>query len=1397
MIRLEVVGRKLAYARNFSRWCIFGLSFGLLLFVGIGSWRPALAGGAVDEAQRLVERAESWYWFARATGDDLDAHRASKAHLEQALSHVRGKDDPQSVRLRAEIQAGLKRSDGRIDNAQDTFRNVVRGAWWIAHGDETVEIIDDPVIPALREALFEQLESSKRYNRAPRPYVLVRVHRTAPSSVDRPFDRKLQLEAMRDKTLTLADQAGIQGMPIDLVHPELLHTSALSGWGEPVGPHVSEVQEATGGGHLMVIDVDVADLFDRLDGWTSVEVTRVDVEMTLWDLQSGALVFKSSKHGFAQDMHGRWYLDLIWAAFMGLVATVMVAGGWWWTARRGDGPRVDPKLAILIGVVFFLGGAGLAGFATTISQEYVPNWYLPSFASELGPFKLPNPKALVWPAVHGAITLIGPHVLLAYGAVRLRGVLDERAFQRIDPDAALAVISPAAQAGAATVLFAPLVEAQASGYAIAVPISLASCTCAYVLSRPLADIVRYGAGSGRDLVVVGLALAALVLLLPLGLFDWYAWPVSGMCIGLASIGAMIGRDTGRAQIAEDGETEDDTLPEGNEVLHALALWVPPPGASRLMEHWSQRSVDMALVGVSGSGISRAVLEVAEQIQPGEPYLLVACPPPPDGDVSPFALASAMLRQAGHKKHNIAEALEKAQSVQRAASQATALAGALPGLSLVLGSASGSGGGDFERSRVIDDAAKGMVRLLKARLGSGAWLVVVDDIQDLDPSSADVLRRVREIAVEAGQPMRWLFGLHPEEESESCTRLLQDWGVRRVDVGMATAADIQSMLRGAACSLPPAEVVEWVLEASRGGFGRAHELVVRIFEAGGFIRSEDGGFQAVDDLDEQWLRERFENIEEAAMDAEYLRMQKLPERQQRIISVAALCGMRFSIPEIAVALDESDISIAETLRAHEDQFLEPLVIDIVDEPGFYRFSSKLAHRAVLLRNELLGREIAATVYRRVSMADPLTVAAERRFVHAQRASGDPATRQSRIRAAREVVESRTAQRAWPEVVSLVTGLGPELHAGATDDHTRIVLGHARALRAIGGQANREQLRMVILEQLRQDPTGHRRGPELTFDLVYLLLESWFEARLASEMNGLLEWCTHRGARFEDAPTRLLASLYACLAAREVEGALSEALVSRLVSLCDGLNPGFSRGIAGRRGQLVATMLWTTTANWRWQSHPKLDQTADEEAQAAHRRASRSFYFEEIQPQLERALAIKEEIGDDLGQAIVCGVIGSAYLFQLTDEGEADAQRALDWLDRDLAIVERAGLDSARAGVQNRRSMALERLGRIPEALVLAEDALMTATRLRRSTDQAFALDQLLALALTQPTAQLDAVAVERWCAIATSEIDWSDLSYRWLRAKIATRLSVAADEWSMLADTDPLRTTAATLAPAAG
>ncbi|MAA78722.1 MAG: hypothetical protein CL916_05640, partial [Deltaproteobacteria bacterium] len=333
--------------------------FWMILWVGLGFSAPM----PEEEAEALLRNAKTWYYVARLTENSLKAHKRSERLYKKTLDILKDTQSTQGQELRQQAQLGLDQTTPRIDNAHDTFRNVLWPIWWVTESDPTAEWYDDLFMKAV-ELCWDNIE-----------YQIVRLKEPERIPVVARSFRNLQLpekslidemsiqdrtQLMRDEFLIYADtNNSLYGLSDDHGRRAIGENwnTLISQQDIPVDI-IRQLGVELKNQYVMLVDINIADEIPRDTDHTPI--VRLDTQAYLINTKTGLIAHHIYVQGIGKDLRSQNASALWWVIgvfFFTFVATII-------SLKRDDEDH-DIHIFGVFGValVSYLLGGALGEFA--------------------------------------------------------------------------------------------------------------------------------------------------------------------------------------------------------------------------------------------------------------------------------------------------------------------------------------------------------------------------------------------------------------------------------------------------------------------------------------------------------------------------------------------------------------------------------------------------------------------------------------------------------------------------------------------------------------------------------------------------------------------------------------------------------------------------------------------------------------------------------------------------------------------------------------------------------------------------------------------------------------------------------------------------------------------------
>lgn len=975
----------------------------------------ALAAAPVDHAAAEMERAETWHQLGRATGNDKVAFEHAFLHYGKAVSALGDPTDARSVTLQSAARVGAAQAEASMNNAHDTFRNVVRDAWWVSGIDETVELYDDTWMRALGNAWTAERDSLDRnvlFGYAP---VVVRVDVASQTAalgdnIEDEVPVEVRTELVRDELLGLVTQSpSLYG-----IRPAQGRAKVGAAWdavtmpGAPVAPHLDALFSGLGFQSILVVDATVPDTFVQDLPVGQLDVVRVKLDAQLWNVGATEPVFRANSVGMARGVQGRSHLFWCWAFTGALLAGLLGALAFRAHVRLESVPSSaqNPRVIGALGVAAFLVSMALSSTIGGLTSDYLIEWDTPMFVAELGGFGIPYLPTLVWPLVYGLLVMVAPLVLVTYVTLQVANRLGE--FDGgVQPDLVVAAVGPAAQLGATVQVFDPLVLAEPGAWwRVAAPWALLTGISAWMGAQALAEVLPPRPlppeqPSKRLATAIGVA----VLMPPFALIDGWAIPVCVLGAAICMVAHVCWKSV--ADPRADAEPVEDTAPEP--VAAPVRLSVHPPHSllpvAHLADHLQTHGCVVLQTRRSSNEI-RGTLKDLLDVVGGPAITLVG-----DADSqTSFGALTAALRPFLGAEVNLEEDARRLDEVTRLGRHLQGMISGFNPLAGLVGDEDDADEAGFDRSAFVATAAN---RLRHTMLENGIRQLVVLDHQALDAGSREVCARLASMPKAA--ELNWIVHrVVPNAAQEQVHALPDGWNQAAFDVAKMTHADLGELC--AANRLAPLDrsFSNLILDAADHRLDTAQDLLRELAREGNLVE-QDGIFV----LDEAQRADAEERLARGAHRLFEARLEALDPMSLTILHCAAASGSEVTIAEVLAGVGCSR-SVA---RAGLDQLTsDPDYPWLAVRGEAYTFCSELARRAlrdgVGLGEPVLWRTERHSIHHHVASANagPAAVLAERRWFHAR--AGRLLDQPLGVRSLLDFTSDMMRRVGWREVLELL-------------------------------------------------------------------------------------------------------------------------------------------------------------------------------------------------------------------------------------------------------------------------------------------------------------------------------------------------------------------------------------------
>ena len=1293
---------------------------------------------ALQEIQHALTRAETWYWWARASANAKEHHERSELEYERARQAALRLPADQQQPWLSHAETGLTQVQARVGNSFDTFRSVYAPVWWFLEADPTVELADDAEMLAVSNAWQATRASLLGGRLVDQYWAVVRCS-----------------DCREDGTCPADAQSG--GIPCDGLRDELMihidsdprlnsvtddNLRALLPWSwqallEPEAipePQLTKLCDALDLQRLVLLDLKVVDLIEQEPG--VLPATRIDMIAKVWVRKDQETIATIRNTGIGAGAFHRvphrlgWIglmmaLALGWAVGWGLQRDRGIDRSFFWLERRDD---------ILVALVCWLLGAVVSWAAGRISGGLLPAWEATAISPVLPGLPLPRIDQLSWPAAHGAIALAGPIVVSAVIATRLVPRFSARFRDHVD----LMIVVVTSLAGALAMLFAPMVQViPGEGWWIAGALSFAALAVGFAMVPSLSSMLgqRYGRalhrGWGQEprnpRMGTALGFAMLLVLLPMGFFyDWYPAVTVGVLV-VACMIFFLGRPrTLESRQVGDGDEQSETevghtdtlqrppwTPLGTRDPKGQAAWLKPSSGCRLL----------LIEGAASSGKTRLMEEIRSEFGAGEHWALGTArgnEPLLEGpDSGPATEAYGLVVQA-LRSLGLGVAPEATdepnEAIQRVFEEAIK---ALPGFGLLFDlTLSGQDQGLTEQ-RIRHD----MIRAIRNLACERDLLICLDDAHWADPSSIELLghllkacrdepRESEHIAIIATV---WTQCSSDTQQALNALRNQTGEGdaanVRVQSMGTMSAEETRAFLVAVGLADAAAEALtEVASDYTRARPGELLDFLRALLNEGLLRRMGEAQLELTGPLEAEVLAKA---IPASSKERYHRLLDTLEPRLAELLECAALCGRVFSVQDVAAGLGISRIEAVRGLRFIEDQ--HGFVMDPEEPDDHFAFVSTILQTTLLERlyrprkqkSAKRNREFAKEIHRLIArsmMERSHTGQALRLAGHCFGAGPRmaPACIEHALRAAHQAM-GRYASHEMGSGIKLARAAMASMPKGANLERAkmRIAWLESSELRLEATAENKNELAAKLrpfLVKLRPVSEGWPQPREL----VYTYLEAHYDGRDRERCeeirSSVSSWLADPA--WGDLPTRATARFYALLAENRLDQKYDP------VPALTELERELEEEPAGRERDLILAMVQNNRANsMAWGKGP-------------HTNHPKSLAL------LERSNELKRRHGDQRGVAMGLGSMAS-----ILAEGFDDREGGLRLLRQDLELIETMCFTSDESGVRNKIATFLWQISEAEppgfvdmrlEALTEAMLAMTLAIELDRSRDFGFTL-----------------------------------------------------------------------------
>lgn len=1213
-----------------------------------------------------LAHAETYYWWARSTANNVELHCRARHAYQGALTQLDAADadgDPaQMAEQRQSAAAGLAQVHWRIDNSFDMFRNIYPLAWWLLGDDPVIEPEDGPGALADYDAhavahAWSSMQAVLDDPERPRTLAVIRCGGD-PEACPGLRDYMAILADSHPRLATIPDDRGVAFVGAGR------WTLLVDGDRGPLSARASAetaraLQDATGFDELVRINIDVADrVANPVDG------VRAELSADTWDLSTDRQRRLAAGTGVGADLVPRRNLDLAWmgcAILLGLALSPIRQ-----IARPPSMEEESSGLAAAQALGGLLVGAALGLFALRLTGRLAPG--MEELA--LNPIGWPRLATLLWPLAHGALLLVGPlivSIFIVFGAMpRVNAALAER----LD----LGLLTLSIQCGALALALAPIPAGEGlAGLLACGAMAAPALAIAAILGERIEQIRGLiEVDPGRQVAPIALAVLGLLAAFPVMLAGAPPALMLGAGAGLAVLVGLLGRPRriSRPRIAAPTEDRPALELSGGSLRRPAYVSLDGRDISPVVGWLSRPGVSVVSVcGGAGLGKSRLGEEIVRALpsswkvgrsEAEDPQLSEGC-------VEPYAAVGTALGAIfDQERVELAAIYARQVAVRELAATASDALDFLPGVGLLLG----MGGGVNSEQLTLERLRRDIVRAVRRRLREQPVLLIIDDLQWADPSSLSLLDHVllelSHLPPEAlGHPLGVLLLHRPGAPAEEwIERLAGRLAVQSARLEPLSSAGVEALLHGAGVQTGSSDFAEAVRRQVGGVPLNILSLMHELVEQGlGKAEAAEGGGQRIafpPELDE----ERLQAVVPGQMaDLARQRLGRLRAEELLLLQGAAQCGRRFDATSLSNGFGLPRIEVLRRLRDIEDN--HELITDLDDDDHF-RFDTEVT-RSVLIemttkRQGHGQRELVKEFHHRVVGALLEAVDTERWSEEADAArvvrhALNAGSRRSAVAARFAVRAAASAARrfAYTEALRFIeVACDPARRSRLTEaEADRLAEVEARIRRAVGGRDNR-QLAIARFEGLLGSP--HVDALALARDWFEAIFEEKQPADLTRLAAAIEAVRASHGARRPDPLVEAVCDFYEVLnqtwldGMRPPEAAVASALARQAARLRD-----LDDARTADREQLLS---WVLQAQATWTASG-----------------------DEVVRLCQESLLLKERHNDLAGQALTKGVLANHYLFK-----RREPARARTLLEEDLQILERMGARGQRSSVLNRIAMS---------------------------------------------------------------------------------------------------------------
>lgn len=877
---------------------------------------PPAADTTLDAARDARRRAELHYWFALHENGDMPAFRRALSAVDEAHTHLAAApDSPTTDRLRNELATLATELELQMDMAHDTFQGVFPLARFLgrtlfldAGAAGAYEFVDEPEVVAVSRAAEEMVQDILLQYRSLPQYPAVFTSR--PSSAA--LENEVRYIFRRQTRIAVRPQAEVAAA-LDPDQWKRFRAGQLD------SATTNTLMAAFGVDHLLVVTI------NQLGPVGDDHIIRLDASLHAVGRYQPVLTL--ARRAVSHDRRGAFPAILFANAALLVLAVALFAALMRLRTFRW------PTWSVLL-------TAPVVGFVI----GRVAPWFVFSATSTLRP----EPETLAklsfwWPVLAGVAVLCGPTLLYRIVSHRLAALVPALAMRQ--RGAAMAV---AISLGACAYLAAPLLIYPERQNAL---LLAATVACAVLLNVLLGRALDAEDRTDARLIGIPLTLAALLgPALMTARLDLMA-----ACLGLTAVPTLAvwlrerrGRKTEKAQ--DDAAAPAATAVPATTAELAARCDHPPflrtaafdRAAATARQALLGGGGQIALIGDRGVGKTAALDALGEELLGTGPtgsgsaaprLLRGACPNPGDGGIAPTYAPFQQAISAEFGINLMGDADTQLDLLDAGLEELLGTVVPLAGVLFPAAESRPASGSREEIHRCVADA-------LAALSSRKPVVMILDDIQWLDPSSCELLTHLLERRLEG---VTWILAGHAPSSApitagpvHDAAELLAtvDFTGERIAMVSLSEAEKQHLLTGA-LGLAPETADRIRTQLSRMGSFAAHgelhwllEVVRGLAEQDALVRTGRGWALAVSHPDglpvpdgmRLAVREKLAGL----------------GTDRILVECAACVGLRFHAGTLVQIVERPRLPLLERLHAIEQE--TGLIEDVREEDDIFRFRS---------------------------------------------------------------------------------------------------------------------------------------------------------------------------------------------------------------------------------------------------------------------------------------------------------------------------------------------------------------------------------------------------------------------------------------------------------------------------